>query len=805
MKTISGGPPLRSLFLLTVGSLIGCGSTPSSGDAGAPGSDSGALDAGLIDGGSEDADFYISPAGMDTAGCGTLGNPCKTVSYTQPLVRALVATNPGRTVIVMLRGNAGPFWESGNLAFGPTDATQTTPVLWTAYPGETPVLSGGVAVTSAWTQTATNGGALWTTPLPDGTADFAQLFINGVRHFTPRAPPRPGSAYLYNAGAVCVDAGDPTYDGASCKPPSATGSVPCFNSTCPSDAPYVCFDRMRFDGGDISPSWQNIDAGTIIVDAFEDWTVPKLRLKSVQGDIAYFSGPTETDSQFHGFLLQHRYVVENVADDLTSQNGNWYVDESTAPWTLSYFTTGGDDPNQQTVVVPQDPTLLVANALQYVTFQGLTFSHDNWTVPAKGYESVQGEQFLPAAVSVVDSSHVTFVNCIFAHMGSYALEFKGSGTVTGTGNNQLLNSALYDIGGGGVRIGLPAQHFSNAYETGGNLVSNNVVTGVGRVVAGSPLIFVGNSNDNTVQFNEVYDGYGDGISVGVPNGNQSCNMYGNLIQYNHVHHTKQGVTSDGGGIYLYSYNAAHASNPNVIANNWVHDIATDPGFCGYGGEGVYLDNDSQNTTVQNNLVYRISAQPAFVNYGQGHTLSNNIFAFGTRGALSRGSTVGTVGPLSTPAFTASHNIFVWDQDVTAPGPHASWYPLGSSSWDCFGQPCTGQFDFSSNLYWTPQTGATPEFLLAVDAGSHAQSVPFSGAGSWQSSGEDVGSFIENPGFTNALCPTDDYTFSSTAAIGSIHFTPFDYQDAGRSSPGPTPGVVPVAFPMQAPADPCTFY
>jgi len=34
------------------------------------------------------------------------------------------------------------------------------------------------------------------------------------------------------------------------------------------------------------------------------------------------------------------------------------------------------------VIVPQSTQVLVATGLQWVTFQGITFEHDNWTVPA---------------------------------------------------------------------------------------------------------------------------------------------------------------------------------------------------------------------------------------------------------------------------------------------------------------------------------------------------------------------------------------------------------------------------------------
>jgi hypothetical protein len=757
------------------------------------------------DGGVVQADFFVSPAGTDAPSCGKIASPCKTIAYTQPLVQALVKTNPGRTVSVVLRGNAGPFWLTKPLSFGTEDSgTTATPVSWNAYPAESPVISGGVPVTGHWTSASQAGGVVWTTPLPSSIVDFGGLFIDGKRHYTPRST----SGYLNNVGPVCLSMTDPKFSASACKTADKASSSKCTNTS----APYECYDRFVYDANDISASWKNITVGSthpIVIDDFEDWTVSKLRLSSVDATnhIAYLTGPTEEENEFHGFLAGHRYVVENVEDFLTAASGNFYVDESTGPWTLSYFTSSGDDPNTETIVMPQLASLLATSSpLEYVTFQGLTFSHDNWTVPAVGYPSSQAEPLVTAAVTFVDSSHVTVDACIFTNIQGHALELKGSGAMTGTGGNLVTNSAFYDLGGSGMLIGLPwTPHYGDADETGNNTVSNNIVTGGGRVVPGAELLFIGDSDNNIIEHNEISDGYGDGISACVPDGATACPTYGNQIRYNHVHNIKQGVTSDGGGIYLFSYNTAHTSTPNVISYNWVHDVTGAPPPLGYGSEGIYLDNDSVNVTVESNLVYRASEQSMFVNYGQGHTITNNIFAFGREGIIGRGYDVVTTGALSVPAFTASKNIFLWDQNTTIPT-HlgtADAFVQSEDTWDCFNEACTTQFQFASNIYWTPTTGIVPMFIIAADTTPAA--VPFTGTGSWQSKGEDTGSVFADPHFTNPSCGVDDYSFSSLDTVKSIGFVPFDYTSAGRTAPVIIPPKLDAAFPLQTPSDLCSFY
>jgi hypothetical protein len=60
------------------------------------------------------------------------------------------------------------------------------------------------------------------------------------------------------------------------------------------------------------------------------------------------------------------------------------LDCSATPWTLTYLAKPGENPNTDTVIIPQLSPVLEAFNLQYVTFQGLTFEHDNYTVPAWG-------------------------------------------------------------------------------------------------------------------------------------------------------------------------------------------------------------------------------------------------------------------------------------------------------------------------------------------------------------------------------------------------------------------------------------
>ena len=121
------------------------------------------------------------------------------------------------------------------------------------------------------------------------------------------------------------------------------------------------------------------------------------------------------------------------------------------------------------VIIPQISQVLVASNLQYVTFRGLTFQHDNYTVPAAGHKSSELESDIGVAVSFQNSQHITFdggtvsetsgtgiefIPCINSSSPAYCVSTNINAVVA---NNLVENSAFYDIGVVGIRVGNPYQ------------------------------------------------------------------------------------------------------------------------------------------------------------------------------------------------------------------------------------------------------------------------------------------------------------------------------------------------------------
>jgi hypothetical protein len=138
-------------------------------------------------------EFYVSPDGSDTwSGRQPEPDPEKdagpfaTLKRAQQAVRALKKSRPVR---VNVRG--GRYFLEEPLAFTPDDSgTAESPIAYTAYKEETPVISGGRQITG-WKPVTINGKKLWAADIPevrDGSWYFRQLWVNGQRRIRARYP-----------------------------------------------------------------------------------------------------------------------------------------------------------------------------------------------------------------------------------------------------------------------------------------------------------------------------------------------------------------------------------------------------------------------------------------------------------------------------------------------------------------------------------------------------------------------------------------------------------------------------------------
>jgi hypothetical protein len=287
----------------------------------------------------------------------------------------------------------------------------------------------------------------------------------------------------------------------------------------------------------------------------------------------------------------------------------------------------------------------------------------------------------------------------------------------------------------------------------------------------------------------------------------------------------QGITSDGGTLYYNIGSAGGSGTGNKILNNLVHDTTDssilDTGVhgSGYGGEGIYLDNQSAGVDVENNVVFRVSAATVWLSGGPAagqlaHTFRNNIFALGRVSMFEQaGPWLQGCGAAPTPEVNVSSNLFYFDLDDSA-----GFYVMQGCADSC-GLAYNQFQNFQGNLYWRADgkfstynkafhvLTRTPTNVTTCSApGNPATAWTFLTFPQWQTGSplvngsplamsEDAGGTVTvNPGFGNSGAPSD-YVMSSSPVTGfNFTLTNNTILHAGRNHPVIMPPVVPGTFP-----------
>ncbi|BDI32421.1 hypothetical protein CCAX7_44720 [Capsulimonas corticalis] len=544
--------------------------------------------------------LYVSPHGND-AWTGRLAEPNKgatdgplgTIESARNHLRLLRKQGAlaGKAATVQVRG--GVYFLTSPLTLTPEDSgTRDAPVVFEAFPGEKPVLSGGRRVTG-WRK-GVDG--FWTTSLPKANApwDFRQFFVNGARRPRPSLPSG-GGYYLIAADA-------------------------------PSTRPKQGFDGFVSQAGDLNAHWRNLSDVDVL--CYHIWSMSRMRIASMDEltNRVRFTGPTCSTDYWAGLQKGNRFRVENVFEALPKEPGSWYLDK--AAGTVTYHPLPGENLRAFAPIVPR-LTELVRFAgdtdkkqwVSGVTLRGITFEDADWTLAAEGYSCSQAEMQQPAVVTAVGTRDCQLENCEIAHVGTYAVEWGRA-----CRNNSLIGCRLHDLGAGGVKIGEGEIRPDGDGVTRDNRVENCRIYDGGMVHPAAIGVWIGQSPGNKILHNDIYNlGY-TGVSVGWTWGYGPAAAQNTQVSYNAIHDIGRGVLSDMGGIYTLGNQQG-----SVVSHNLVHDVQS----FSYGGWGIYLDEGSTGLRVMDNIVYGCKAEGFHQHYGKDNVIENNIFACNQEAQLAR--------------------------------------------------------------------------------------------------------------------------------------------------------------------------
>jgi hypothetical protein len=650
----------------------------------------------------EQASFFVSPGGNDAwtgrqaapTADGKDG-PFATVHRARDAVRAVVGQPGQGPVVVLLRD--GTYELVAALAFTPDDSgTADRPVVYAAYPGERPVLSGGSRVTG-WEAV---GEGLWCVRWPgiDGRGP-RRLYVDGQHRPLARTPDA-GSYFRVQGLTYAFD--DP--------------ATPAGNA-------YTQL-AFRFREGDLQ-AWPRLGEANVVV--LRCWESAMLPIKEVD-EAAHgvlFTGPMKWP-----FEAGQRYYVEGLRDGLDAP-GEWWHDR--VEGRLYYRPKPGEDMGAVTVVVPRLTELVrltgdaqAGRYVEHLRFEGLTFCHTDYVLPAEGHGEWQSAVTIPAVFMADGARSISLTGCELRNLGQYAVWFRH-----GCSENRVEACEISDVGAGGVRLGGEGPTADQAQATGHCTVSNCFIHDGGSVYYGAIPVWIGQSSDNLVSHNEICDFNYTGISVGWSWGFAPTTCHRNTIEYNHLHHLGRNVLYDMAAIYTLGI-----STGTVIRNNHIHDIW---GFVeGYGAGGIYPDEGSSGLLIENNLVYRVQSGGLTIHYGRDNVVRNNIFAFGQLTQIYLGR------PDMKSSQTLTSNIV--------------YYERGSLIERLSDLVC------DRNLYW--HTGGADQVVFPGGKDLAA----------WRQDGYDRESLVADPGF--AAPEQDDFRLKPDSPALALGFKPFDASAAG---------------------------
>ncbi|MGB9678204.1 MAG: right-handed parallel beta-helix repeat-containing protein, partial [Candidatus Ratteibacteria bacterium] len=285
----------------------------------------------------------------------------------------------------------------------------------------------------------------------------------------------------------------------------------------------------------------------------------------------------------------------------------------------------------------------------------------------------------------------------------------------GCQNNKIINCKIYDLGGGGIKIGERIIREEEKLQTYGNEIKGCVIKDGGKIFHSAVGIWIGQSYKNLIENNQIYNFYYTGISIGWTWGYGKSLAGQNIVKFNKVHHIgkkKDGdgpILSDMGGIYTLGI-----QDGTLISNNIFYDIY---GYK-YGGWGIYFDEGSTHIIAEKNLVYNTTHGGFHQHYGKENIVRNNIFAFGKEQQIQ----------ISRPE---NHRRFTFERNIVV-GNTERWI-YGAIDFN---------FVFNNNLYFRING---KDIKIVEREGKYGEGKVYN-LKEWKEKGMDTDSIIKDPLF-----------------------------------------------------------
>jgi parallel beta-helix repeat protein len=588
--------------------------------------------------------------------------------------------------------------------------TVQSPVVYTAATAERPVICGGIE--TARFEVVKPG--LWRVFIPEARYGFRfeQLYVNGERRFRAQTPNRGAFLKIKHVETDTLSRGKVNAD--------YYGKVPDF--ALQKIYPMAENAHILYD---IAPG----EAENVVLAFNHVWTHTKMIPSHIglKDSCWYISG--KGLAWDHGIRQNSRYVVENYRKALDAP-GEWFLDNDGWLW---YIPMPGETPEQTHCIAPVTDKFISirgksGHPVQHIRFENIRFEVAGYRTPVYGYTDPQAAVSVQASVMLDFAKYIDFINCDVAHTGIHAVWFREE-----CSHSRLEHCHLYDLGGGGVKIGttfIPSEQALTGHIT----VHNNIIHHGGYTFPPGVGVIIFNGSDNQITHNEIADFRYSGVSVGWVWGYSHSPSKRNTVAFNHIHHLGWGELCDMGGVYTLG-----ASEGTIVSNNVIHDVYSHD----YGGWGLYTDEGSYDIVMENNLVYNCKNSGFHQHYGKENKIRNNIFALNLIYEIQFSREEDHL------SYSFTNNIVYFDKGDLITFRNEEDFRKANIRYDY-------------NCYWDTR-GNEPVFY----GHSFAE---------WKKLGRDVHTVIADPLFVDPV--NGDFRFKNEKVIRNIKFKPFDYSKAG---------------------------
>lgn len=532
--------------------------------------------------------FHVDPArGSDSADGTSSATAFKSLERARDAIRALPRPLTSEVEVLLADGDfllARPF------ALTAADSGENGHFIrYSAAPGATPRLDGGLRITGWVLHDAAKGIYRATLPRP---IESRQLFVNGHRALRARSIGGIDEITRHATGY------------------SLPASSPLGTWKNPSDLEFV-----------YRHIWTNPRAGVATIERLPD--AVRVTMDQPGFNNGRNKGMTSIDKPWY---------VEN-AYELLDEPGEWYLDRTGAvggaPHTLYYKPYDWENLRAAVVVIPVLEQLITVDGdgidapARHIAFHGITFLNTTWLRPSSAFglpdaqNNVMRENHAKFGKaggdqeSIIDGAALRLRYATSIQVtGSRFLNLGGIGVcfaTAGAQDNLIEGNSFFNIAANAIQIGdyvgwETAGTANNAFpadprlHVARNKILNNFINRAAVEYRSSTPIAISFPRDSVIAHNEVYNAPYSALHFGwswdrIP----KTAMGNNLIENNRLQNAMVEL-ADGG--LLYTLGASDPDHPaTIVRNNWARQTRW--------GQGFYFDESSSRYDVYDNVIEEI--------------------------------------------------------------------------------------------------------------------------------------------------------------------------------------------------------